>query len=111
MAIRFARIADDKKAEDIRIFDVRELTFITDFLVICSGLNKRQLQSIADEVVLKMNDCGIKYKGIEGYTEGRWILMDYEDLVFHLFDREMRSFYDLELLWGDAPEIEWKTDL
>ena len=110
IAILCARIADAKKAEDILIFDVRRLTFITDFFVICNGSNKRQLQSIASEIELKLHNHGIHEIGIEGYTNGRWILMDYGGVVLHLFDREMRHFYDLELLWGDAPKLLWKPD-
>src|SRR3989339_253529 len=110
IAILCARIADAKKAEDILILDVRRLTFITDFFVICNGSNKRQLQSIASEIELKLHSHGIHGVGIEGYSDGRWILMDYGDVVIHLFDREMRHFYDLELLWGDAPKLLWKPD-
>ena len=110
IAILCARIADAKKAEDILIFDVRSLTFITDFFVICNGSNKRQLQSIASEIESKLHNHGIHGIGIEGYTNGRWILMDYGGVVLHLFDREMRHFYDLELLWGDAPKLLWKPD-
>ena len=110
IAILCARIAEAKKAEDILIFDVRRLTFITDFFVICNGSNKRQLQSIASEIESKLHNHGIHGIGIEGYTNGRWILMDYVNVVVHLFDREMRHFYDLELLWGDAPKLLWKPD-
>ncbi|KAA0245396.1 MAG: ribosome silencing factor [Candidatus Brocadia sp. AMX2] len=110
MAILCARIADDKKAEDILIFDVHGLTFVTDFFVICSGFNKRQLQSVANEIELKLHSYGIHWVGIEGYSEARWILMDYGDVVVHLFDRDMRHFYDLELLWGDARKLPWKDN-
>ncbi|WP_315850893.1 ribosome silencing factor [Candidatus Kuenenia stuttgartiensis] len=110
-AIIFARIADDKKAEEIVILEVKEVSFIADFFVICSGLNSRQLQGIADEVELKMKEYGIYRSGIEGYAEAKWILIDYGDVVLHLFCQEMRHFYDLELLWGDAPKIPWRTPL
>lgn len=110
IAILCARIADAKKAEDILIFDVRKLTSITDFFVICNGFNERQLQSIASEIESQLHSHGIHAVGIEGYTNGRWILMDYVHVVIHLFDREMRHFYDLELLWGDAPKLLWKPD-
>lgn len=110
IAILCARIADAKKAEDVLIFDVRKLTSITDFFVICNGFNERQLQSIASEIESQLHSHGIHGVGIEGYTNGRWILMDYVDVVVHLFDREMRHFYDLELLWGDAPKLLWKPD-
>lgn len=110
IAILCAKIADNKKAEDILIFDVHGLTFITDFFVICSGFNKRQLQSIASEIELKLHSYGIHWVGIEGYSDARWILMDYGDVVVHLFDRDMRHFYDLELLWGDARKLQWKVN-
>jgi ribosome-associated protein len=107
IAILCARIADDKKAEDILIFDVKNLTFIADFFVICSGLNSRQLQSIAGEIELKLHSYGIHWVGIQGYSDARWILMDYGDVIVHLFDRDIRHFYDLELLWGDAQKLPW----
>ena len=107
IAILCARIADDKKAEDILIFDVKNLTFIADFFVICSGLNSRQLKSIAGEIELKLHSYGIHWVGIQGYSDARWILMDYGDVIVHLFDRDMRHFYDLELLWGDAQKLPW----
>ena len=107
IAILCARIADDKKAEDILIFDVKNLTFIADFFVICSGLNSRQLQSIAGEIELKLHSYGIHWVGMQGYSDARWILMDYGDVIVHLFDRDMRHFYDLELLWGDAQKLPW----
>ncbi|MCF6157173.1 MAG: ribosome silencing factor [wastewater metagenome] len=103
-----ARIADDKKAEGILIFDVRGLTFFTDFFVICSGTNKRQLQSIATEIELKLHSYGIRMLGREGYAEALWILMDYGDVIVHLFDKDVRRYYDLELLWGDAPKLPWE---
>jgi len=108
IAILCARVADEKKAEDILIFDVRRLTFVTDFFVICSGFNKRQLQSIANDIQLKLHSHGIPWTGIEGFTEALWILIDFGDVIVHLFDKELRRFYDLELLWGDAPKLPWK---
>ncbi len=108
IAILCAKIADNKKAEDILIFDVHGLTFIADFFVICSGYNKRQLQSIASEIELRLGSYGIRWVGIEGYTDARWILMDYGDVVVHLFDKDTRHFYDLELLWGDARKQTWE---
>ncbi|HHT9129483.1 MAG TPA: ribosome silencing factor [Candidatus Brocadiaceae bacterium] len=111
IAILCARIADDKKAEDILIFDVGDLTFIADFFVICSGFNKRQLQSIANDIELKLGSYGIRWIGIEGYMDALWILIDYGDVIVHLFDKDMRQFYDLELLWGDASRLQWKPTL
>lgn len=85
------------------------MTFFTHYFVISSGFNKRQLQSIADEIEKQARALGIKQLGIEGYQDARWILMDYGDVIVHLFDRETRVFYDLELLWGDAPRLSWQT--
>lgn len=85
------------------------LTFITDFFVICSGFNKRQLQSIAREIEIKLRSYGIRRAGIEGYEDAHWILMDYGDVIIHLFDKDTRQFYDLELLWGDARKLSWKN--
>ena len=111
IAILCARIADNKKAEDILIFDVGGLTFIADFFVICSGFNKRQLQSIANDIELNLGSYGIRRIGIEGYMDALWILIDYGDVIVHLFDKDMRQFYDLELLWGDASRLQWKPTL
>ncbi|MGQ3684624.1 MAG: ribosome silencing factor [Candidatus Loosdrechtia sp.] len=110
IAIICARIAYDKKAEDILIFDMKGLTFLTDYFVICSGSNKRQLQSIANGIEQDLHSYGIRLIGMEGYTEASWILMDYGDVIVHIFNKDTRRFYDLELLWGDAPKVKWRKD-
>ncbi len=107
MAITCAKIADGKKAQDIVVLDISKLTFIAEYFVICTGINERQLQTIADEIKAKLKKRSIQNIGIEGYNEAKWILMDYGDVIVHLFSKEMRSFYDLELLWGDAPKVTW----
>ncbi len=107
MAITCARIADEKKAQDVIVLDISKLTFIADYFVICTGINERQLQTIADEIKAKLKKRSIQNIGIEGYNEAKWILMDYGDVIVHLFSKEMRSFYELELLWGDAPKVTW----
>lgn len=106
IAILCAKIADNKKAEDIKIFDVQKLTSIADFFVICCGSNGRQLQSIADDIEHALHAQGIHCIGVEGYVDASWILMDYGSMIVHLFEREKRSFYDLDLLWGDAPKVQ-----
>ncbi|MFQ5862425.1 MAG: ribosome silencing factor [Candidatus Brocadiales bacterium] len=108
MAILCAQIADAKKAEEIIILDLQELTFFTDYFVICSGLNKRQLQAIADEIDKQTETLNTKGLGVEGYSDARWILLDYGGVIIHLFDKDARTFYDLELLWGDAPRVSWQ---
>ncbi len=107
MAITCAKIADEKKAQDIVVLDISKLTFIAEYFVICTGINERQLRTIADETKVKLKKCSIQNIGIEGYNEAKWILMDYGDVIVHLFSKEMRSFYELELLWGDAPKVTW----
>lgn len=107
MAITCAEIADEKKAQDIVVLDISKLTFIAEYFVICTGINERQLQAIADEIKAKLKKRSIQNIGIEGYNEAKWILMDYGDVIVHLFSKEMRSFYELELLWGDAPKVTW----
>ena len=108
IAITCARIADDKKAENIVVLNLHKLTFITDFFVIATGFNRPQLQAIADDIEKRMKEADVRCLGREGYNEAIWILMDYGDVVIHLFDEEARKTYDLEMLWGDAPRARWK---
>ncbi|MDV5121775.1 MAG: ribosome silencing factor [Candidatus Scalindua sp.] len=100
-------MADKKKAQNIIILDISKLTSVTRYFVICTGINERQLYTIADEVEKELKKLSIKKFGIEGYREAKWILIDYGDVIVHLFDKEMRSYYDLELLWGDASRVKW----
>jgi ribosome-associated protein len=104
-----ARIADDKKAEDIVILDLRGLMYVTDFFVIASGGNPRQLHAIQSAIHQEMSGRGVRPIGQEGGAQDRWVLMDYGNFVVHLFDPDARRLYDLELLWGDAPRFEWKA--
>jgi len=105
-----AQAADEKKADGIAILDVRDLTDITDYFVICTGMNDRQIRVIADETQGQLKKAGIHRLGLEGYGEARWVLLDLGDVVFHIFDPQARAFYDLEMLWGDAPRVEWQAD-
>ena len=109
IAIACARIAEDKKAENITVLNIHKLTFITDYFVIATGFNKRQLQAIADDIEKQLKEEGVRCLGREGYNEAVWVLMDYGDVVIHLFDEEARKTYDLEMLWGDAPRVRWKA--
>ncbi len=97
--------ASDKKAEDILVLNVSEVTTIADLFVIVSGRGERQVQAIADEIVEKAKAAGRQPVGIEGYTAGRWILIDLGDVVVHAFVPEERELYRLERLWGDAPVV------
>lgn len=99
------RAAEDKKAEDILVLNVSELTGIADLFVICSGRSERQVQSIADAVREKAEEAGRKPLGVEGYAAGRWVLIDLGDVIVHAFVPEERHLYRLERLWGDAPVV------
>ena len=101
-----AAAALDKKAEDIAVIDLRELSSYTDFLVICSGSSDRQLDAVADGVEKAMREGGHRVVGTEGEGSGRWVLLDFGDVVVHVFHQEERGFYDLEGLWADAPRVE-----
>ena len=104
LAQRIAEIASDKVAQDIRIFDLREIVSYTDFFVICSGGTERQTKAIHDAIYQELKDeYGRLPRRVEGLTESRWILMDYLDGVVHIFTPDARSYYRLEQLWGDAP--------
>jgi ribosome-associated protein len=107
LAVACARIADDKKASDIVVLDLRKLNGITDYFVICSALNDRQSRAIAEEVAVEMKRKGLRAYGIEGHRGAPWILEDFGDFVLHVFRENHRKFYDLESLWGDAPRLDW----
>ncbi len=98
--------AVDKKAFDLDVLAVTELTSIADYFVLCSANNERQTQAIADSVLEKVRkEEGVKPLLVEGATPGRWILVDFGDFIFHIFTQECRRYYGLERLWGDAPNV------
>jgi len=97
--------ASDKKAEDILVLNVSEVTTIADLFVLCSGRSERQVQAIADAIVEKAKQAGRQPFGVEGYGGGRWVLIDLGDVVVHAFVPEERQLYRLERLWGDAPVV------
>ena len=101
-----ARAALDHKAVDLVILEVMKLSSFTDYFVICSGNSDRQVQAIAAHIEEKLGKGEIHPLSIEGKREGRWILLDYGDVVIHVFYQPVREFYDLERLWSDAPRIE-----
>ncbi len=101
-----ADAANDKKADDIIIMDLRKLSSITDFFVICSGSSNRKIEAISDGIIDKLKGMGIKVWHTEGHKESIWVLLDYGDVVAHVFEKETREFYTLERLWGDAPIVK-----
>jgi ribosome-associated protein len=110
LAATAARAASSKQAERITVIDVRELITITDYFVICSGSSARQVTTIADEVVKELKDRGVKPVRREGESGAGWQLIDFVDLVVHVFDEEARDFYRLETLWADAPVVDWERE-
>lgn len=106
LANRISQLIFNKKGYDVKILDLKELTSITDYFVICTGDSDTQIKAIADEIDKKLRDENIKVWHIEGYESLNWVLLDYVDVVVHIFKKETREFYNLEKLWGDAPTIE-----
>lgn len=107
LALAAAQVAADNRGRDITILDMRSITPVFDYFVIVTGSSRRQLHAISEEIdrVLEQ-DLGDRRMGIEGYETSRWILLDYGDVVIHLFDEETRKFYDLENLWSPAGRVD-----
>lgn len=104
-----ATAAESKKADDIVVLEVGDIIAITDVFVIASGTNRRQVRTIVEEVERQIADqTGIKPVSVEGLDDASWVLLDYGDLVVHVFLDETRSYYDLERLWADAPRLDWE---
>lgn len=106
-AVEAARIAQDLKSEDVVALDLRGLSGVCDYVVIATGTSDRQMRGVADALSEYGKKIGQRPYGIAGYDSSTWIILDYVDVVVHLFDRDRRNFYDLELLWGDAPQVNW----
>ena len=107
-AITFAREASRFKALDLVLLDVSRFSSFADYFIICSGKSSRQVQGIAENVESALKDIGIKPLGVEGKREGHWVLMDYADVIIHIFYEPIRSFYDLESLWSEASRLDWE---
>ena len=95
----------DKKARDVLVLDLKGLNTITDYFVICSGESTTQVKAITGEIEERFHAEGVKPLGIEGLSHGHWVLMDYNDVIIHIFEEETRKFYELEKLWIDAERI------
>lgn len=109
LALAAARVIDDNRGRDILVLDVRELTPIFDYFVIATGSSRRQLHAVSDDIARVMrNERHENRLGVEGYANSRWILMDYGDVVVHLFDDEARGYYALEQLWCEAKRVPFE---
>lgn len=101
-----AGIASDGKAEDVVVLDVRKMSSFTDYFVIFSGKSTRHVQALADSIEQELRSKRINTSRAEGLSEGKWVLLDFDDVVVHIFYHDQRDFYDLEGLWDDAPRVD-----
>mgnify|MGYP001609547085 CR=1 FL=1 len=106
-AVELAQVAHDHKSQDVIALDMRGIASITDFTVIATGTSERQIRAVAEAVIEYGRKVGERPYGQCGLENATWVIVDFVDVVVHLFSRHARGFYDLELLWGDAPRVEW----
>lgn len=106
IAFEAVRALEDKKGEDIKIIDISEVSSLADYFILASGSNRNQIQALCDNVEEKLGAMGVPLKQREGYDSGNWILIDYRDVVIHIFDKESRQFYDLERIWRDGKLLD-----
>lgn len=97
---------EDKKAEDIKIIDISEVSVIADYFIIANGTNRSQIQTLSDNVEEVLGKAGVHLRQVEGYDNANWVLLDFQDVIIHIFDKENRLFYDLERIWRDGRLIE-----
>lgn len=97
---------EDKKAEDIQIIDISEVSVLGDYFIIANGSNRSQIQALADSVEETLGRAGYELRQVEGYQTANWILLDFQDIIVHVFDKENRLFYDLERIWRDGKKVE-----
>ena len=97
---------EDKKAEDIRVIDISEVSVLADYFIIAGGGNRNQIQALSDNVEEKLGRAGYPVRQIEGYNTANWILLDFGDVIVHIFDKENRLLYDLERIWRDGKQID-----
>ncbi len=110
IAIFSAQMADSKKAEEIVIYDVRGATDVTDYFVLATAYSRAQIRAVLESVKRELKALGVRKMGQEGSEGGNWVLLDYSDCVIHIFSPELRAYYSLESLWGDAPRVDWTSE-
>jgi len=108
LAIELARSCADDKCDDLIVLDMKTVSGVTDYFVIATGTSDRQIRNAGDHLIELVRDNGIRPIGVDGYEHAHWILLDFFDIVVHVFSPSYRRLYDLELLWGDAPKIRWQ---
>jgi ribosome-associated protein len=108
LAVAAARLARDDNSEDIVVLDLRGVSPVTDFFVICTGTSDRQMRTVADRLCDYGRSVGQGVWHVDGAESAEWIVLDFVDVVVHIFDQAHRRYYDLELIWGAAPRIDWQ---
>lgn len=107
LAVQVARTAEEYNATDVLVLDLRDTSPVTDYFVICTGTSGRQMRTLTDELARRMKAQGQRVWRRAGEESAQWIILDFVDVVVHLFDEYHRRFYDLELIWGEAPRVDW----
>jgi len=105
-ALMAAKIAAENRCTDLVIMDLKGLSNTTDYFVIATGTSNRQMRTVADEISRSAKQVGNQRFGLAGYEQARWVVLDFIDVVVHVFDQEYRNYYDLEMLWGDAKRVK-----
>ncbi len=111
VAVFAARTAAEKKAEDIVIYDLRGISDVTDYFMIATAQSKLQSRAIVGDIDKELKKREVTKLGQEGTSGGQWVLIDYADVIVHVFSPELREYYNLEALWGDAPKLDWESDV
>ena len=111
LALLAAKLAAERHCTDITVLDLRGISPATDYFVIATGTSDRQMRTVADEVSEEAKKMGFQRFGRAGYEQAKWILLDFVDVVIHIFDTRQRDYYDLDLLWGDAKKLKWEDAL
>ena len=113
-SLEMAQIAykalEEKLAEEIKVLDIHQISVVADYFIIANGKNKNQVQAIVDNVQDALQKAGYEMKQMEGYQNGTWVLIDFGDIVIHIFDQENRLFYDLERIWKDGVEVSMEAE-
>ena len=111
LAVAAAAVAADNNATDIVVLDLRGVSPVTQYFVICTGTSDRQMRAVADEIAKHGARMGQRVWQVAGQRTAEWIVMDFVDVVVHIFDQAHRRYYDLELIWGEAPRIRWRRSV
>jgi ribosome-associated protein len=107
-AIELARLAADDRCTDVKVLDLRNLSPVTDYFVIATGTSERQMATVGDHAKKLAKERSYSYIGSAGMDDPSWILIDLADIVVHVFNEQTRGYYDLDMLWGDAPRVDWQ---